>query len=255
MVIMAADVIRRIFTNDDINNLVGQWKRGEAHGEDCIENAVKESRENLIRKSGGVPLNVDKSVGKTCISNITTRIANHAGVSIVDKATGKTNLRVTTERSRRRIACLAGMIGSTHFFSVPEEDADTRDALKKLPEDVRVLYDAVVEARGTPVVPVKRSNIWSIDDTTVYHFAGLSSLNNKSKLVTKESVKASGSESIFQLDDNNSMTGMRVSLTFAFSGEGTSLAIVACVSGLTEHELRKSGESIVSSSHLPCVQN
>ena len=230
---------KRAFTNGDIDNLVSQWKRGEAHGEDSVAHAITEARNDLIIRSGGVPLN-DNAVSSVCVANVTTRIANHAGVSLVDKATGKTNTRVTAERSKRRLACLLGMVGSTHFFSVPEEDPDIRDALKKLPEKVRVMYDAVTEARGTPVVPVKKHNLWSIDDTTVYTFAGKAPKNDKTKLVTSDSVKASGSESIFQLDDSNSMKGMRVSLTFAFSAEGTTLSIVVCVSGLTEHELRKS---------------
>ena len=71
------------------------------------------------------------------------------------------------------------MIGSTHLVSVPEEDLDIREELKQLPPDTRVLYDMVAEARGTAVYPVKPHNIWSIDDTTAYTFAGLSSLNDK----------------------------------------------------------------------------
>ena len=62
------------------------------------------------------------------------------------------------------------MIGSTHLLFVPGEDLDIRDKLKDLPEDTRVLYDIVSEARGTVVYPVKLSNIWSIDDTTAYTF-------------------------------------------------------------------------------------
>ena len=61
-------------------------------------------------------------------------------------------------------------------------------------------------------------------------------MNDKAKLVTKEPVKASGSDSIWQLDENNSVKSMQVSMTFAFSAAGTCLPVAVCVSGLTEHE-------------------
>ena len=73
---------------------------------------------------------------------------------------------------------------------------------------------------------MKPHNIWSIDDTTAYVFSGTPTPNEKTKLVTKDSVKASGSESIWQRDEGNSMKGMRVGMTFAFSGAGMCLPIV-----------------------------
>ncbi len=228
---------RRALTSNDIDKLVGRWRRGEAHGMDSIKNAIVEAKADLIKRSGGVPLNVSASVGRTTNANYATTIANHAGVSIVNKATGKGKHRAVAERSHRRIACLIGMMGSTYLQSVPEEDLDIREELKNLPEHCRVLYDIVSEARGTAVYPIKPHNNWSIDDSTAYTFAGTSNLNDKVKLVTKESVKASGSDSIWQLDESNSMKGMRVCMTFAFSAAGTCLPAVVCVSGLTEHEL------------------
>jgi len=228
---------KRALTTDGIDNLVSKWNRGEAHGLDSISDAIIEERKDLIRRSGGVPVNVNESLGRTTISNYRTTIANHAGVSIVNKATGKSKTRVVAERSHRRLACFIGLVGSSHFITVPEEDTDIRDKLKTLDDDTRVMYDAVREARGTNVVPVKRHNTWTIDDSTVFKFAGTSSINNKSELVAKESVKASGNESIWTMDEGNAMRGLRVAFTFAFSGAGTSLPIVACVSGLSEQEL------------------
>ena len=99
------------------------------------------------------------------------------------------------------------------------------------------MYNIVSEARGTAVFPVKPQNIWYIDDTTAYTFSGFSSLNDKENLVTKSSVKASGSDLIWQLDENYSMKGMIVNMTFVFSGAGTCSPVVVCVSGLTESEI------------------
>ena len=41
-------------TADDMNNLVSQWKHGESHGTNSIENAITQTRENIIMRSGGV---------------------------------------------------------------------------------------------------------------------------------------------------------------------------------------------------------
>ena len=228
---------KRMLEEEDIDELVDEWKRGEAHGQDSIKDAIASARANLIERSGGVPLKLGMSPSDSTVSRVAAMIANHHGVSIVNKASGKSKHRVASEQSHRRTACLVGMVGSTHLLSVPEEDLDLREELKYLPEDTRVLYDAVSEARGAAVFPVKTHNIWSIDDSTVYHFSGYSSLSDKVKLVTSASVKASGSDSIWQLDENNSMKGMRVNMTFAFSGAGTCLPIVVCVSGLSDAEL------------------
>ena len=85
--------------------------------------------------------------------NYTTAIANHHGVSIVNTATGKLKHRVVAKQSHQRIACMIGMVGSTHFVSVPYEDLDLRKELKLLPEDTRVLCNIVLEARVQQCIP------------------------------------------------------------------------------------------------------
>lgn len=117
---------------ENMDELVGQWQRGEAHGTDSVMNAIRKVKEDTIRRSGGVPLNVDNAVGRTYLVNFTTAIANHTGISIVNSATGKSKHRVTAESSHRRVACLLGMIGSTYFVPVPEEDPDIHAELANL---------------------------------------------------------------------------------------------------------------------------
>lgn len=228
---------KRAMQDTDIDDLVDKWERGEAHGSDSINKAIQEASDNMVIRSGGVPISNIATVGRTCQANIKAMIAAHRGTSIVNKATGKTPHRIVSERSKRRLACKIGQVGSTHFISVPNEDPDIRNYMKDAPEEIRIMYDAVTDARGTSVVPVKPHNLWSIDDTTFYTFQGKAPTKDKVNLVTKESVKASGSESIFRLDDSNSMSGLRVSMTVAISGVGTCLPVVACVSGLTDREL------------------
>ena len=51
------------------------------------------------------------------------------------------------------------------------------------------------------------------------------------------SARVSGTNSLWVTDHNNSMKGMRVALTYGFSGAGTSMPIVAYISRLSEYEL------------------
>ena len=141
------------------------------------------------------------------------------------------------EWSRRRVARHIGLAGSSYFLSVSEEDLEKRAELKILTEDTRVLYDIASEVRGTAVYPVKSQNLWPIDNTAFWRFGGLSNLNDKPKLTTKELVKSCGSELIWTLDEGNDFKGIRVSMTFAFSAAGTCLPSVVCVSGLSKQEL------------------
>ena len=168
-------------TKDDIDNLVGPWRRGEAHGVDSIGNAIIQVKENLIRRSGGMPVNIYNPVGRTRVANYANIISSHAGVSNVNKAIGKSKHRVMAENSHQHVACLLGLIYPTYFLSVSEEDLDILDDLKDFSEDRSVFYDIVSAAHGTAVYPVKPGNIWYIDDSSAYTIDGLSSLNDKEK--------------------------------------------------------------------------
>ena len=190
-----------------------------------------------IQRSGGVPFQLQRDVSRTTVTNVRAAIAHHHGVALANKASGKTDTRIVSEGSHRRVAALIGMVGSSHFISVPEEDLDLREELAALPYETQLMMESVSEARGTPVYPVKPHNLWTLDDTTNYIFAGLSSLKDEVKLTLKDSIRASGTDSLWIPDDNNSMKGMRVALTCAYSGAGTSMDIVVCVSGLSEHQL------------------
>ena len=164
-------------------------------------------------------------------------MANHHIVSLAVKVTKKTDTRIVAEAYLRRIASLIGMVYSTRLISVPEDNLDIHSELKRLPVEIQLIMDAVAEARGTPVYPVKPHNLYSLDDTTQYIFAGLSTVKEDIRMTLTESVRASGINSLWIPDQGNAMKGMRVDMTFGFSGAGTSMPIVACVSGLSEKEL------------------
>ena len=129
------------------------------------------------------------------------------------------------------------MVLSTHVISVPEENLDICDELKRLSLETRLMMNIVSEVRGTPVYPVKPHNLWTLDDSTQYIFAGVSTLKEEARLTLTDFVRASGTGSLWVPDQGNTTRGMHVAMTCGFSGVGIIMPIVACVSGLSEHEL------------------
>ena len=68
-----------------------------------------------------------------------------------------------------------------------------------------------------PVYPVAPEYICSTDDTTEYIFEGSKDKSDKFVLTSKTSVRQRGTNGIYNTNDNKSMNGMRVKLTFTFS--------------------------------------
>ena len=152
---------RPVLEPENTNKLVDQWKRGESHGRDMITKAINQVTNSTIRRSGGVPFHQSRTVCKAIITNIRARIANHPDVSLASKVTKKIDTRIVAEASLWRIACLIDMVMSTHIISVLDESLDICNELKQLPFETKLLMDAVSEAHGTPMFPVKPHNIYT----------------------------------------------------------------------------------------------
>ena len=85
-----------------------------------------------------------------------------------------------------------------------------------------MMYDYITKIQGCPQYPVKPWLIYSTNDTKPYVFEGLSTVTDKVNIVTKESVKKSGTNAIFRIDDGNLMKGMQVDMSITFLAHGTS---------------------------------
>ena len=75
--------------SSDIDDLVGQWKRGEAHGADSLNNTISRVAASRIQRSGGVPFQLQRNVCRSTVTNIRAAIANHHGVALANKASWK----------------------------------------------------------------------------------------------------------------------------------------------------------------------
>ena len=228
---------KRLLPTSAVNSFVDGMKLGESNGARNIEHAIQKYQVNQIKESGFVPLVLNKKYSVQTIRNYTCEAANHGAVSLCQKAIAKSQSRKDAENSIRRVVGNLGMIGSTHFFPVIEEDIDIRNQLNDLPNENRFMYDYVTEIRGCPQYPVKPWLLFSTDDTKPYVFEGVVQTKNSVNIVTKDSIRKSGTLAVWRLDNGNSMRGMRVDMTFTMSAVGTCLPMVLTVSGLTEHEL------------------
>jgi hypothetical protein len=87
--------------------------------------------------------------------------------------------------------------------------------------------------------------LYSTDDTTEYIFEGTKKVFTPYVLTTKTSISKRGTSAVYKCEDNKSMHGMGVKLTFTFSGVGTCFPLVCTVTGLTKREMPTRKEFIV----------
>ena len=149
----------------------------------------------------------------------------------------KTTTRNAAEHSLHRPICNLALIAYTHFIPVSNKDPDLRAELKKLPKSTQRLVEAVSALWGTHIVPVHPELIISTDDTTEYIFEGTKDVAPKFVLATKSSILKRGTNAIYLPEDNKTMNGMQVKLTFSFTAGGNSFPVAVTVSGLTKKEM------------------
>ena len=111
----------RAVTKSDIESLVTEFERGAAYDSSAVKKRLLSKRANLVHSSGGIPV-VEDSLATTTVSKYICAVANHCGVSIVNKATNKLRTQINLGKSKRRLGCYIGLLGSVMFVYVAEED-------------------------------------------------------------------------------------------------------------------------------------
>jgi len=99
------------------------------------------------------------------------------------------------------------------------------------------MVDMVSRIFECPVYPVRPEYIFSTDDTTEYTYEGTKTKTVQFVLTSKASISRRATSSLFSVQTDKSMNGMRVKLTFTFSAMGTCMPLVITVAGLTEREM------------------
>ncbi len=175
--------------------------------------------------------------------NYLALLSNQANISISQSSSQKTTTIYAAENSLCALMSNLALIASTHFIPVSSDDCDIREEMKSLPEPMKMLLNLVSNACSTSVFPLLLELIVSTDDTTEYLFKGVKEAQPTFALATKSSIMKRTTNSLYHVKDCNSMSGMRVKLTFTFTAMGNCFPLVVTVTGLTEQEL--SGQDFV----------
>ncbi len=176
--------------------------------------------------------------------NYSALLADEGNILISHSYTSKSNTWYAAENSIRGSIATLGVIATTHFITVDQEDKNICAELKSLPETTHKLYDIVTDFFGTPAYPVQPWLLYSTDDTTEYIYDGTKKAYVPYVLTTGTSISKRRTHAVYKCEDDKSMSGMHVKLTFTFSAMGTCFPLVCTVTGLTEREMPTGKEFI-----------
>eukprot|EP00984_Skeletonema_dohrnii_P032677 scaffold27202_cov108-Skeletonema_dohrnii-CCMP3373.AAC.2 len=204
---------------------------------DTVEKMIVDHVKEVQEEAGLVPdpkavLPSRSTVDKYCVEMA------HQGVNLVQKTTSKTETRSVAEKSERGSISNVGVVGYSQFEVMDGEDHDMIKDLEKASFRTRALYELMRRARGgAPIWVVRPDLLFSTDDTTAYIFDGKAGKEGKWVLASDRGVKNSGTSSIYRTEKVNMMNGIRVKITFTFSGAGMTAPLFITVSGLSEEEM------------------
>jgi hypothetical protein len=211
------------------------WSNKGLNLQKVVKDMIMNYRASLQEKAGLVrePEVPDKAtINKYCVA-----LAKH-GVAMVDNVTTKTENRSVNESSQRGPVSNVGIVGATQFEVMDEEDHELNKELEKASVKTRALYELVKRARGgAPIWAVKPQLLFSTDDTTTYIFDGKAGEKANWVVASDTAVMNRGTQAIYQQEKVNMMNGLRVKVTFTFSGAGMTAPLFITVSGVSEEEM------------------
>lgn len=215
-----------------------QRDKGRAQGRDEINQIIVRHIKRMISDAGQVPLNVPDKLNPTTLNNYIAQLSLAPDLTIVSSSIPKTNTRYAAENSIRGVISNLALIGSTHFYEAKEENEEFQKALREMSAESRLFYDLNRRARpDVPIVPVLPHFKFSTDDTTQFIFVGHETKSDKFKLALRDCLDERGTHSVYHVDDQKNMNGMRVKLTWTFSACGRCGPLFVTVTGLDDREL------------------
>ena len=227
-----------IATLDEIKTMAESMEslQGRVWSDSDLSQALSDNHAKKMEEACLVNLSAPE-FSRSSKRNYIALLSNQQNLSISQSSSQKTSTRFAAENSLRASISNLALIGSTHFIPVSSEDADIREEIQSLSEPTKMLLKRVADAWGTSVFPVLPELIVSTDDTTEYIFEGKCDKEPRFVLATKSSIMKRGSNALYRVQDNKSMSGMRVKLTFTFTAMGNCFPLVVTVTGLTEWEM------------------
>jgi hypothetical protein len=220
----------QICSDHDVKEIAESWELevGKTYNRTDVELMLKKKQAATMEKAGFTNI-IDRSISINTVNNYAAMLADESTIAISQSYIPKSNTRYAAENSIRGSIATLGVIASTHFINVDKEDDDIRAEIKSLPSGTRKMYDMATDYFGAAVYPVEPYLLYSTDDTTEYIFEGTMKQFVPYVLTSKTSIAKRSTNAVYKCEDNKSMSGMRVKLTFTFSAMGTCMPLVCTV--------------------------
>jgi hypothetical protein len=209
---------------------------GKTYNKSDVKMIIKKIHSEKLEKARYKTI-IETSICNSTLRNYSALLADEGNIAISQSYTTKSNTCYTAKNSIRGSIATLGVVATTHFITVKEDDADICTEMKLMPAATPKLYDMVIDFFGASVYPVEPYLLYSTDDTTEYIFEGTQKKFVPYVFTTKSSISKQETNAVYKCKDNKSMSGMRVKLTFTFSAMGTCFPLDCTVTGLTEREM------------------
>ena len=212
---------------------------GNSIASDELKAKIQENQTKAAENRGLVPITkIDYEPSRMTLTNYCALVAHEKGVSITDTVIKNTSTRYTAENSLISAMALLSVVACTHYMPAVEWQKDIEEEMKNASDGVLKLFKIMQKFyNNAPLTIVNPALLFSTDDTVQFIFEGKGVGVDQFRLVSSKCLKGSGTRSKYKLSNANNMNGMRVKMTYTFSGAGTGAPIFVTVLGLTEREL------------------
>jgi hypothetical protein len=136
-----------------------------------VKMIIKKIHTEKLEKAGYKNI-IETSICDTTLRNYSALLADEGNIAISKSYISKSNTCYAAENSIRGSIATLGVVATTHFITVEEEDADIRAEMKSMPTATCKLYDMVTDFFGASVYPVEPYLLYSTDNTTENIFEG-----------------------------------------------------------------------------------
>jgi hypothetical protein len=209
---------------------------GKTYDKSNVKMMKKKIHTEKLEKAGYKNI-IEMRFCDSTLRNYSVLLADEGTIAISQSCTSKSNTHYAAENSIRGSIATLGVVTTTHFITVKEEDADICSKTKSMPAATCKLYNMVTDFFGASFFSVEPYLLYLTDNTTEYIFEGAQKKFVPNFLTTKSSISKQGTNVVYKCKDNKLMSGMHVKLTFTFSAMGTCFPLACTVTGLTERKM------------------
>ncbi len=144
---------------------------GKTYDKSDVKMMIKKIHTEKLEKAGYENI-IKMSICDSTLRSYSALLANEGSIAISQPYTSKSNTCYAAENSIHGSIATLGVVTTTHFITVEEEDADIRAKMKSMLAATGKLYNMVTDFFGASVYPVEPYLLYLTDDTTEHIFEG-----------------------------------------------------------------------------------